>query len=212
MRYWVPFKQAVSRVGIPIWIGILAIALLSATGVYSQVRTNAAQPKVGAPPQVSAIYLADPAHSVLDLASAQAAGIRIVNDATSLQAQTTSVDAVIIDTNVFSSVSQTWLAAQLQQGRIIVGLNVPASRLEQIPGYRQPDHPDTFREDWQGRPFYSFVYQRRSNGQLHVGASSDQISSSRAFLSHLNLAIQDLKTIDRPELPKSPAKATAAPR
>lgn len=175
------------------WLaGLLVILCLIAAAVLQSL-TRPAQTAAQAPsqPQINAVYLPDPVHPAVDIGRARAFGIRLVSSVADLEASAPSAAAIIVDRSAFDRLSQDWLAAQLQEGRIIVGLNVPSAQLTQIPGYRSPKHPYTFRQDWGGRPFYSLVYQQRDpGGSLHVGASSDVINTPEGFFGRLYVKIQ----------------------
>lgn len=176
-----------------VWLaGLLVLFCLIAAAVLQSL-TRPAQTAAQSPsqPQINAVYLPDPVHPTIDIGRARAFGIRLVSSVADLKTSAPSAAAIIIDRSAFDQLSQDWLAAQLQEGRIIVGLNVPSARLTQIPGYRSPKHPYTFRQDWGGRPFYSLVYQQHDpDGSLHVGASSDVINTPEGFFARLSVKIQ----------------------
>ncbi len=98
---------------------------------------------------------------------------------------------------------------QLQRGArgpLIVGVNIPLARLEQIPGYRPFRHPPPDAEQ-QGRPFYSWVYQHEVDGVRHVGAGSDVFASQSDFLGRLYAKTRSVHEDSSPNRPTpSPAR------
>lgn len=178
------------------WLALLfvIVALLSTLVLQYLTAPPPVTARAPAFPQLNAVYLADPVTPTLDLPTAQAFGIQVVTSVSALFAAAPRATAVLIDRRFFDQVPPAWLAAQLAAGQIIVGLNVPSAWLEQIQGYRQPSRPNTFRQDWGGRPFYSMVYQRHNaSGALLVGAGSDKINSTTGFFALLYNNAKDLQ-------------------
>lgn len=182
-------KRVVMRFHRTLWLGVCLVGLVAlaiTVTVYGRVTSRAASPSF------RAIYLTDTANPVLDSKVVQAAGAQVVQDVPALTAGVSAADVVIFDSKPFAAMSQIVLGSYLQQGKIIVGLNIPATRLEQIPGYRQPNPPDRFREDWQGRPFFSLIYQRQQGSTSYTGASSDVIYGSESFIKRLQVVSQSI--------------------
>lgn len=113
-------------------------------------------------------------------------------------------DAIIVDASRFDQVDSAWLGAQLRQGRHIVGINVPFSRLEQLPGYRQPRDPARFREDPGGRLFFSALYHYADAPGAQWVAQSDRIYSPEGFLALLDGTIRSARYACPPTCPAPP--------
>lgn len=174
------FKQF--RVGCIVIVALLIGATIT-HAIMQPARVVADTPQL---PHLNAIYLADPGAPALDPQRAQTFGVRVVSSIPEMVANATGISTIIVDRYYFNQLDAAWLAAQLQAGRIIVGLNVPSAQLEGIQGYRQPRQPNKFVQDWNGRSFYSLIYQwHDANGGLQVGAASDVISSQDGLLARL---------------------------
>ncbi len=169
------------------WLGVLlaAVVCVLAVGPVATPR----QPTAAAPSAVrTAVYLPDPAAPALDLAAVREQGIRVVAAAPALFEVTsrTTTGAILLDRATFDTLPAAWLAAQVRQGRIVVGFDVPADRLTRLAGLDRQLSTAQMRLDWQGVPFYSWAYQHESGGQItNAGLNSDALYSTEVFLGRL---------------------------
>lgn len=164
-------------------IGLTAVllAITAMVGIsLSRSSTAGAAMPVPVIRQINGIYLSDGAAPGLDAARARVFGVRVTTAPAELVAAADAADAILVDSGAFARLDPAWLAGQLQQGRLIVALNTPASRLQRIPGYRP--EPITFREDWGGQPFFSYIWQYREGNTLHAVSGSDRIADADTFL------------------------------
>ena len=123
------------------------------------------------------VYVPDPARPAFDAREAGARGVQVATSAAHLRSIAPSADALIIDGSQLDVIGAgDWLKAQRAQGGMIVALNAPMDALVQAAG--SPfGHVGTFRTDWQGTPFYSYVaqsppgrtpaYQSQASAQLN---------------------------------------------
>lgn len=169
------------------WLGLVGIVLLVALvvawqSVLSSPSASSAILQPPPPPQVNGIYLADPRTPVVRPEQARGYGVRVVSSVPDLVAGAATADALIIDGTFFDRVDTLWLATQLRDGKVIAALNVPFARLAALPGYRQPPTPLAYRQEWDGRPFFSFVRQwRDSRGVMYLSTGSDYLNSPSDF-------------------------------
>lgn len=181
MRHW----QRASR--LRRWLGIL-LAAVGCALVVGPVATPR-QPTDAAPSAVStAVYLPDPTAPALDLAAVREQGIRVVAGPTALLDVTarTTTGAILLDRATFDTLPAAWLAAQVRQGHLVVGFDVPADRFTRLAGLDRHLSTANMRLDWQGVPFYSWAYQRESAGQItNAGLNSDALYSTEVFLGRL---------------------------
>jgi hypothetical protein len=178
--------QARLRYGGKIWLGLIGLLAMLLVVVWNGFRTSppvsSATVPLPPPPQLNGIYLADPGSSVINPEEARLYGVQVVNSVPDLVVGATGADAIIIDGSIFGDVDTTWLATQLQQGKVIAALNVPFARLAELPGYRQPPAPLAYRQEWGGRPFFSIVRQwKDDSGAMHLSTGSDYLHSAGDF-------------------------------
>jgi len=185
MRHW----QRASR--LQRWLGALlaVVVLLTTVAVIARRHPTAA----AALSAVStAVYLPDPSAPALDLAAVREQGVQVVADPTALFEVTsrTTTGAVLLDRAMFDALPAAWLAAQVRQGRIVVGFDVPADRFTRLAGLDRHLSTANMRLDWQGVPFYSWAYQRESAGQIkNAGLNSDALYSTDVFFGRLRSKI-----------------------
>lgn len=169
------------------WLGLVGVILVALVAVawqsvLSSPSASSAILQLPPPPQVNGIYLADPQTPVVRPEQAREYGVRVVSSVPDLVAGALTADALIIDATRFDRVDALWLATQLRDGKVIAALNVPFTRLAALPGYRQPPTPLEYRQDWGGRPFFSFVRQwQDSRGVMHLSTGSDYLNSPGDF-------------------------------
>lgn len=169
------------------WLGILLAAVVCVVAVGPVATPR--QPTDAAPSAVrTAVYLPDPTAPALDLAAVREQGVRVVADAPALLEVTarTTTGAILLDRATFDTVPAAWLAAQVRQGRLVVGFDVPADRFTRLAGLDRHLSTANMRLDWQDVPFYSWAYQRESDGQItNAGLNSDALYSTAVFLGRL---------------------------
>ncbi len=174
---------------LPVIIVVALVATLAFQALTHRTAITAQRP------QLKVIYLPDPADPILDVDVARAWGVQVVPSAAELTsvAMRSDVDAVLLDQSTLDLVSAGWLTGQLQQGRVVVGLNVPINRLVQVPGYNRGQGIGTgnYAQDWGGQPFYSWIHQQQQGGRItHEGHASERIYSPEGLLSLLHFKIQ----------------------
>ncbi len=188
MRLWYRTSRKARWLGLMLVIGIL----LATVAILAQRDTAAITAQSAT---ATALYLPDPAAPALDLAVARQRGIRVVVSPTELLnvAASTNTGAVLLDRAMFDALPAEWLAGQVRQGRIVVGLNVPADRFTQLPGLDGNLSTANMLLDWQGTPFYSWAYQLEIGGQIkNSGLHSDAIYSTGTFLDGLGSTLDGL--------------------
>jgi hypothetical protein len=181
------------------------LATLLAVGVLVAAASTWGTPPGTAQSAAStAVYLPDPTAPALDLAAARRQGVRIVTGPTALVdvASGTATGAILLDRARFDALPAAWLAAQVRQGRIVVGFDVPADRFARRAGLDRNLSTANMRLDWQGTPFYSWAYQRESGGRItNAGLHSDALASTAAFLGRLRGTLDQgggMQTASRP--------------
>lgn len=181
--------------GIPLGM-FLAFAVTLGNGVGSSAGVEVLDgPRIA--------YLPNTARPTLTLEEARGRGLRVAGSADDLRWAAASADALIIDSGQLHAVAMgDWLKGQRTQGRIIVALNTPMDALVRAAG--SPfDHVGSFRADWYGARFYSYVFQSspgRSPG--YQGQGSDTFHSIDALLHAVRLRYQQVSGTVRP--PGSP--------
>lgn len=179
---------------------ILSVFLAAMIGATFLRPTHA-----GADYTINAVYLAG-ASPVIDTSQTRQAGIRIVSTVDALQAEAATAHAVIIDQESMSAVSGEWLADQVQQGKLIVGLNIPIVELAAYVGYQsEPGRLERYLQDYGGRPFYAWFYERTERSHVNrSGTGSDIIYSTEDFLARLRSKSVGSQTDYTP--PRSPSE------
>ena len=131
-------------------------------------------------PNADILYLPDPTQPGLDLDEARADGARIAPSAESLQADASShIVGIAFDASQIGQLSRPWLASQIARGRVIAGINVTMTELEDTLGLHDLGASDGFRHDWFGRPFYSFTHRSPpESNPRYAGRASDQLHSA----------------------------------
>lgn len=147
----------------------------------------AARPSRGeAANAIDAVFFVAPQSSSLDPARVREAGIRVVTSAVALQAAAPAARVVMLDRAVVPLVSGDWLAGQCAQGKRIVGIDIPIIELPQLADFHPGSGLGNFLQEYGGRPFYSWFYQRTErSGVGRGGAGSDIIYSTDDFLGRL---------------------------
>ncbi len=183
------------------------LAVVLALLLVAMLWASATKPEhAGADYTINAVYFPG-ASPVIDPAQTSQVGIRIVSSAAALQAEAETADAVIIDRASMSAVSGDWLANQLRQGKLIVGLNIPIVELAQFAGYTtDAGRLERYLQDYGGRPFYSWFYQRTErSGVTRGGTGSEFIYSTEDFLGRLRIKSEGARTDFT--LPRSPSQS-----
>jgi hypothetical protein len=189
---------------------VFVLALLLA----AMIGASATRPdRAGADDTINAVYLAG-ATPAIDPHQARRAGIRIVSSVADFQSTAPGVDAIILDRETLSAVSRDWLADQLRQSKLIVGLNIPIVELAAYSGYeRYSAGLGNFLQDYSGQLFYSMLYQRTElSGVKRTGSGSDAIHSTAGFLGLLRLKTEGATTDYTPTRSPSEPPAPTRPR
>lgn len=168
------------------WLGPMAIGivLLAAMIAQSLITSMPASAQFPTKPSINAVYLADASNPGVDPAQARARGVRIVGSVQELTAGAATADAIVIDRGAFETVDPQLLMTLSAQGKVIVAINVPGSRLQRATGYPRSDSAS----DWaasQGRPFYAYVYQQREQWKEYGADGVDIIYDPQSFLNRL---------------------------
>jgi len=185
-------QRAVSLMcGRIVFASLVVAPLLVAITMQNHVAKTEAAPVL---PQINAVYLTDSARPALSRSTVQSFGIRTVSSAADLEKQAANADVVIIDSSLFPQVHQVWLGTQIKQGRAVAALNVPIGKLEALPAFNHTKITGRFPNDFQGKSFFSIVWQRQVqvNGhtETHGGELTDTLSDPAVFLSHVRFAAQ----------------------
>lgn len=208
-------KQILSHASARLWLVLVAAILAVAAIVWQSLSSpNAATAQPPVRPQVNVIYLPDPVAPVLAADQARASGIRIVSSPAELVSVAPMAHAIIVDRGMLGSVGHHWLATQLQEGRLIVGLNVPFKQLEQIPGYRAPRTPAGYLEDYSGRIFYSWLWQWEKDGVRYQVTGSDGVGSQEDLIGRITFQTRAVREhmANPPAGPTAPAVPTRPAR
>lgn len=163
--------------GMPLGASIAVIALV-AGGIGHDVAAGAqAGPRI--------IYVPDPTRPTFDVRAVSARGVQVATSAAHVRHLASSADALIIDGSQLDAVGAgDWLKAQRNQGRIIMAVNAPMDALVQAAG--SPfDHVGSFRMDWQGTPFYSYVAQTPPGRTPAYQSQGSAPLNSLDFLLHV---------------------------
>jgi hypothetical protein len=196
------------------WLVAACALALVALACYDVTRPGSAGAQHPAPPQVNAVYLVDPANSVLDRDLARDWGVRVVEGVPELLAAAEGAEVIAIEGASFNLVDPQWLAAQYRQDRILFTVNVPPSRLMRLTGNNFYD--DAFYERFPGRPFFACAYQRQQDGRVtHGGSGSDFIYTPEDLLKRLYFQTEAGQAASRraaPPVPTHPMPLRAATR
>lgn len=144
---------------------------------------------------INAVYFSGPT-PVIDRAELRAAGVRLVSSFAAFQSAATTADTVILDRESLPSVDRDWLAEQLRQSKLVVGLNVPIVEVAAYTRFeRYSPGLGNFLQDYGGQPFYSYVLQRTERSSVkRTGAGSDRIYSAKGFLGLLRFMTEQVTT------------------
>lgn len=209
-------KRATHRPhGTPLaWLVAAGALVLVALACYGVTRPGAAVAQRPASPQVNAVYLVDPANSVLDRDLARAWGVRVVEGVPELLAAAEGAEVIAIEGASFDRVDPQWLVARFKQDRILFTVNVPPSRLMGLTGNSFYD--DAFYERLPGRSFFACAYQRQQDGRVtHGGSGSDFIYTPEDLLKRLYFQTEAGQAASRraaPPVPTHPMPLRAATR
>jgi len=188
----------------------LAIALtLLLTAMLAALALRPARADADDP--INAVYFSGPT-PVIDRAELRAAGVRLVTTFAAFQSAATTADAIILDRETLPSVDRDWLAEQLRQSKLIVGLNIPIVEVAAYTRFeRYSPGLGNFLQDYGGQPFYSYVLQRTELSSVkRTGAGSDRIYSAKGFLGLLRFMTEQVTTDYTPT--RSPSDPPLRPR
>lgn len=166
-------------------IVIVLIAVAWQRVLFARPADSAALP-LPPPPQINGLYLPDSLNPVVSPEQARGFGLRVASSIPDLISSSSTADVIVLDATVFDQLDAAWLGSMLREGKVIATLNVPFARLAALPGYRQPPAPLAYRQEWGGRPFFSFVRQWQDDrGALHLSTGSDYLNSSSDFFRRI---------------------------
>ena len=83
---------------------------------------------------------------------------------------------------MLATVDHEWLVAQQQQGKLIVGVNVPFSQLAAAADFPMPPGAGSYREEWPGRTFYSLWWRVQQDSRSQGATASDHVADTTALL------------------------------
>lgn len=172
-------------------IALAAMAVTAAAFKAASGQANAV-PASAIDPTVRMVYLADPTTPAVAPANAHGLGVHVVTSPQDLIGA--AADALLIDRSQLAQLPAGWLAAQYQASKVVVGLNVPSDELERAAAFVPGFELAPFRQDWDGRPFYSLLYRTPSDGAIQgVGRESDVIHTPGFLMGRVQRTVADVR-------------------
>ena len=172
-------------------IAIAALLVLASSADLATTQASS-QPAAALSTVVKIVYLPGQVHPVVSPASLRGLGVTVATSPTVLATVSTNADAIMIDDSQLTASEGAWLASQYQQSTVVVGLNVASNRLERLIGFSTPFELATFRQGWNGRPFYTLEWKGPpSAGTSEIRRQSDVINTPGELVGRVQRVVQD---------------------
>ncbi len=99
----------------------------------------------------------------------------------------------MIDRSMFAMVDREWLVAQQRGGKLVVGIDIPFSQLEEATAFPSHSLPPSYVEDWAGQAFYSLLWRVERGNRSQSSTASDRIPDTTALLGMVRTQLDHLR-------------------